>query len=219
MKPYRIILKRRRHLPDDTDEVIFHRPCEFFFQAGQKIRFFHRSITRDYTLINGPDGDELAICVRIVPQGRFSPYLRQAPIGAPFQISAPFGYFTYRPSSRPAVFIATGTGIAPFVAFARDGASGFTLLHGARSVEELHYRNEVAAAASTYIPCISSSQPPELDGAATVYGGHVTTFLKNRMAVAEYDFYLCGRGEMIEQSIEIIDQRFPRSLVFCERFD
>lgn len=209
----------KHNLSRDTFELRFQRPAGYEVTAGQKIRFFHGRITRDYTLVNGPEQEELAICVRRVEDGRFSPSLTGAEVGTLFQISAPFGYFTYQPTSRPSVFIGTGTGIAPYVAFVRSGVSGFHLLHGARTREELYYSDELAAAAQNYVACLSGETHQSVwDIRNGVLAGHVTTYLENHMAAGAYDFYLCGRGDMIEAATHIIDRRFPEALIFTEQF-
>jgi benzoate/toluate 1,2-dioxygenase reductase component len=211
-------LTGKRRLSRGTEELRFERPPELAVSAGQKIRFFQQETTRDYTLVNAPDRNELVICVREVVEGRFSPWLVRAPIGTAFRISAPFGYFTYQPSVRQAVFVATGTGIAPFVAFVRSGVSGFCLLHGVRSEEQLYYREELAAAAHIYVACLSTEGSGA--GAATgAFPGRVTLYLEKNLPVGSYDFYLCGLGAMIEAATHIIDRRFPGALVFTEPFD
>jgi ferredoxin-NADP reductase len=216
---YSVRLIGKHQLSRDTVELRFQRPAGCEVTAGQKIRFFYNRITRDYTLVSGPDQEELAICVRRVNHGRFSPYLTEAAVGTVFQISAPFGYFTYQPTSRPSVLIATGTGIAPFVAFVRSGVSGFHLLQGARFREDLYYRSELEAAAGSYVACLSgeTDQSPAEPGDG-FFPGHVTTYLEDHLAAGNYDFYLCGRGDMLEKATHIIDRRFPEPIVFTEQF-
>ena len=212
---YQLEVAGLRWLTERTFEIGFHRPDGFAFIPGQKIRFLAGDISRDYTLVNGPDAPFLTICVRLVDGGRFSPQLARARTGDRFTISAAFGYFRFQPSPRPAVFVATGTGIAPFVAFVRAGAGGFTLLHGVRTPGELYYRDELEAASGSYTACLSGEKDPPGN---TFFSGRVTGYLESRPASGEYDFYLSGRGEMISDATLIIDRRFPGSLVFSESF-
>ena len=166
----------------------------------------------------GPvEADELALCVRLVANGRFSPRLARASSGDRFRITAPFGYFTYKASSRPAVFVATGTGIAPFVAFARAGIRGFDLLHGGRNASALYYQEILADSARTYTPCISGiSSRESLPGS---FAGRVDQYLATVFPEGVYDFYLCGLSEMIRDVTRVIDLRFPDSRLFMEAFD
>ena len=48
----------------------------------------------------------------------------------------------------------------------------------------------------------------------------VTTpgYLEAHLPSGAYDFYLCGKGEMIRDLIHLVDQKFPDSLVYTEPF-
>ncbi|RJQ65633.1 MAG: hypothetical protein C4519_27505 [Desulfobacteraceae bacterium] len=216
MPLYTTHITGRRWLSSDTFELRFSRPHGFTFLPGQKIGFAGQAPDREYTLLGPSKDSELSICVRLVSQGLFSPRLAGATIGATFQITAATGFFTFKPSPRRAVLIATGTGIAPFVAFARAGVRDFDLLHGVRSDGELYYRSELAPAARRYIPCISGPFKPERVPEA--FAGRVDACLDNRFEPGAYDFYLCGRADMIRDVMRLVDQRFEGSFVFSEAF-
>lgn len=214
---YPVTVNGRRWLTASTFELRLSRPPHFDFRPGQKIGFADPGMDWEYTLLGPPQDAELAICVRLIPHGRFTPQLAQAPIGAAFQITAAAGFFTFKPSSRPAILIATGTGIAPFVAYTRAGVRGFDLLHGVRSAEELYYQSELAPAAGRYIPCISGTFDPERHP-KRAFAGRVDACLAERIPSGRYDFYLCGRADMIRDVMRLIDRRFEGSFVFTETF-
>ena len=200
-----------------TFEIRFERPRGFDYLPGQKVRMVHHPFQRDYTLLTTPADNELALCVRHIPNGRISPMLATARSGQIFHLTPAFGFFLFQPSRRTAVFVATGTGIAPFVSFARSGVRGFQLLHGVRSAEALYYHELLASAASVFIPCLSGPLASDLKY-PQAFTGHVTTYLDHRLAAGDYDFYLCGRGEMIRDAVRIIDRRFPSARIFTEAF-
>jgi benzoate/toluate 1,2-dioxygenase reductase component len=207
----------RKWLTESTFELRLERPWGFTFLPGQKVKLIQAGIDRSYSLINADRDKELAICVRHIPQGRMSPWLAKVPLGLVLHVTPAFGCFVFQPSPRCPVFVATGTGIAPFVAFARSGVRGYYLLHGVRRAEELYYHDLLTTGARACIPCISRTAegcalPPE------ALTGRVTAFLENRLAPGSYDFYLCGRAEMVRDAIRIIDRRFPSALVFTETF-
>ena len=214
---YAVRLLKRQRLDEGTFEFTLSRPDGFSFRAGQRIRFEHPGGERDYSLINGQAAAELQLCVRVVPDGHFSPRLAHAAIHSRFDISGPHGYFIYQPAERPTVFVASGTGIAPFVAMARSGVRGFTLLHGARAADGLYYQAELRAAAGRYVACLSGAA-----AAAGVlpeaFAGRVTAYLAAHLAPGAYDFYLCGRSEMVRDVTLLADRRFPASLVRSEIF-
>ncbi len=203
----------QRWLTGHVFEISFERPRGFSFIPGQKVSLTIDDITRQYTLINQPDASELTICVGHVPDGRLTPLLARARPGEIVSLSAAAGFFTYQSLGRRAVFVATGTGIAPFLAFIRNGVRDFCCLQGAINERELLYRDEVEQAAGEYIPCLSA---PESNG--PFWNGRVTSYLEQRLAKERYDFYLCGNGDMIRDAIRIIDQHFPGSRVFMETF-
>lgn len=207
-------LAQRRPLSATVYEIEWPRPPGFSFLPGQRIRLQIGSAERDYTLVSSPADPGLRICFRSIAGGELSPRLAQAPIGSPFRFTGPHGYFVYRPSPRPAVFVATGVGIAPFCSMAASGISGFTLLHGVRSREELFYRSAVAPAAAVYIPCLSGPDA----GASGAFAGRVTGYIENRLAPGCYDFYLCGSQAMVTEVTFLVDERFAGSWVYTEVF-
>jgi benzoate/toluate 1,2-dioxygenase reductase component len=206
-------VSRKSWLTPDTFEISFHRPAGFDFLPGQKMRFEAQGFSRDYTLINAPQDPELTILVRHVPEGRFSPRLAGAEQGHRFEIQGPLGYFGFHPSSSPTVWVATGTGIAPFIAFVRAGLRSRLLLHGVRSSGERYYRVELIRGTQHYVGCISGPAAP-----ADCFHGRVTDYLSRHLEAGRYDFYLCGRMEMITAAVGIIDQRFDGAHVFSEPF-
>jgi ferredoxin-NADP reductase len=46
----------------------------------------------------------------------------------------------------------------------------------------------------------------------------VTHYLQNKLPAGQYDFYLCGRGEMVRDAVAVIDRRFEAGRVFAETF-
>jgi ferredoxin-NADP reductase len=192
----------------------FQRPAGFDFEPGQRIRIYHGSVERDYSLASGPEDSELRLLVRVFPDGRMSPYLNTLAIGSEIAFYGPMGYFIFRASDRTPVFIATGTGVAPFVSMCRAGVGGFICLHGARRESDLMYRAELHERAARYIPCLSRGSEGGEDG----FQGRVTDCLAQLSTDPPYDFYLCGRQEMVRDALEIIDARFEGAHAYSEVF-
>lgn len=215
-RAYRSRLLKRRRLSAGTVEIELERPPGFSFFPGQRIQLFRGQDAREYSLVSAPEDRSLLLCVRIVPGGLFTPWLASCPEGAEVSFSGPFGYFVYRPSPRPACFVATGTGIAPFVAMARSGLSGFSLLHGIRSLEDAYYRDAFEARAALYVSCVSGAVAPGLPHG--VFPGRVTDYAERVLAGGPFDFYLCGNREMVRDMTRILDERFEGSRVFIEIF-
>lgn len=204
-----------RWLAKRTFEVDLARPSSFHFAAGQRLRLLHGDLERDYSIVSAPTDDVLTLCVRKVEEGLFSPILANAEPGARFYFTGPHGYFIYHKSEYPTVFVATGTGVAPFASMARSGVTGFALLHGARRQEDLYYQPLFRGAAGLYAPCLSD-WPPDPSDPPDAFYGRVTGYLQKYFPPVPHEFYLCGRGEMIRDATLLIDDRFAESLVHTE---
>ena len=210
-------LLKRRWLSENAFEIELTRPSGLVFKAGQTICFIHESKQRYYSLLSAPDDPTLALCVYNVPRGSFSPILANAEIGTHFNLTGPHGYFAFKRSSRAPVFVATGTGVAPFVSMARSGVTDFILLHEVESAEDLYYQDLFRKIASNYVPCLSeiSTTDPVAPGA---FRGNAAAFLKQKLPPASYDFYLCGERDMTTEVTLLADEHFPGSYVFREVF-
>lgn len=207
----------RRWLSKKAFEIELSRPAPFQFSAGQTIRFIHDGVERYYSLTSGPDDPTLSLCVRFVEKGTFSVVLSTAEPGTQFRFTGPHGYFTFKPSRRQAIFIATGTGIAPFVSIAGSGVGGFMLLHGVSYMEDLYYQDRFRSISEKYIPCVSNTSAKDLQPHG-FFHGRVTDYIVRNLPAAQYDFYLCGRQEMIRDVMHLVDERFPGSLIYTEVF-
>ncbi len=199
-------------------EVRFRRPPQLTFVPGQFMEFVVGDITRDYTMVSAPQDPTLDFCIGIVPGGRFSETIQRAIIGSRFQLFGPSGHFIFHRAKNPAVFVATGTGVAPFVAFCRSGVKEALLLHGAGSPDRLVYGETLRSGVSRYVPCISRLSEKERE-TIDCHPGRVTDFLEKELPVGAYDFYLCGRRDMIRDATAIIDRRFDGSRLFVEPYD
>ena len=204
-----------RRLADAAYELRLARPTGFAFAAGQRLRVHRGADRRDYSIASAPGEADLAICVRRFPHGRVSPELTAVKAGASLTISGPFGYFRYQPEKVPAVFVATGTGIAPFRAMAGAGQRPSLVLHGVRSLAETYYREDFERAGIDYRACFSRAPQPPAD---PFFDGRVTEFLARRLGPGAYDFYLCGRREMVRDATWIIDERFAGARILSEVF-
>ena len=208
-------LLKRHWLSKNVFEIQLSRPASFVFEAGQTIRFIHQSIERYYSLLSGPDDPFLDLCVYNIPKGEFSPVLANAEIGTRFKFSGPHGYFTFKPSSRPAVFVASGVGIAPFVSMSRSGVTDFTLLHEVEGIEDLYYQDSIRKITTNYIPCLLGTDSPDLLPPGAFIGEAASYLIKNLQS-GSYDFYLCGEREMIRGVTLLVDEHFVGSHVYTE---
>ena len=207
-------LIERRWISKKAFEIRIEKPPLFTYKPGQRICLSYNTVERDYSMVSHPGNEDLLLCIRKVEGGRLSPQLSSASLNTRLSFSGPHGYFTFQPSNRPAVFMATGTGIAPFCSMVGSGVTDITLLHGVTLVEDLYYADFLRSAVKIYVPCLSKP-----DGSSKEYFyGRVTDYLQTHLAPGQYDFYLCGRSEMIRGATLLIDERFPGSFIYTEQY-
>lgn len=210
-------LINRHWISKKAFEIELARPSGFHFTAGQTIRLIHGEVKRYYSIISAPTDPTLALCVRFVESGSFTPTLATADMGHPFTLTGPHGYFTFNASLRPPVFVATGTGIAPFVSMARSGVKNFLLLHGVSRAEDLYYEHVFCNFSNDYAPCISNPTTDE-QMVRGRFQGRVSDYIRINLPRIKHDFYLCGRDEMVRDVTQLVDDSFPGSRVYSEVF-
>ena len=108
--------------------------------------------TRAYSIASAANGNKFDLCVNRVEGGFFSNYLVDLPENETVQVHGPHGNFTLRSPVTDSIFVATGTGIAPMLAFTqwlfpengpvadRSESKQFWLIYGTRYESELYYR-------------------------------------------------------------------------------
>ena len=205
-------------LDTETFELICSRPSGFQFLAGQHVSFLLQGEERDYTILSPPDAPELRFLIKQITGGIVSSTLASIALGSILGISRARGYLTFRPTERIVYFVATGVGIAPFVAIGASGVRGFTLIHGVRTRSGLFYRQELSAAALCYIPCISGDDKTD-GGLSHLYRGYVTEYLKTNLQPGIYDFYLCGSIAMIRDMTHLLDEHSSDVRIYSEAFN
>jgi ferredoxin/flavodoxin---NADP+ reductase len=202
-----------RHLTNETFSLNLPK-ARFAFEAGQHISLgiYGDYQSREYSIYSGANDENLQVLVKEVQNGYFTPKLRKLKVGNLVEIHGPFGKFGMEPKTAQTgkfVFIASGTGIAPFRSMVRTFPEmDYTLIHGVRHANEAYDRNEYAD--DRYVLCASR------DSKGT-YQGRVTGYLKNCTFAAETQFYLCGNSDMIFDALEILkDKGFDRDQIHCE---
>ena len=125
-----IALRRRETVAEGTVAFYFEKPPGFSHEAGQNAMFTlidpreedAAGPTRTFTIASAPHEPELMIATRM-RDSAFKRFLGKAPPGAKLEMEGPLGIMVlHEDASRPAVFLAGGIGITPFLAMARDAA-------------------------------------------------------------------------------------------------
>lgn len=123
-------LVRRETVAEGTMAFYFSKPSGFQHRAGQSLQMTlvdppetdSEGDGRTFTIASAPHEPELMIATRMRDTA-FKRVLKAAPIGLPVKIDGPNGEMVLHDDpARPAVFLAGGIGITPFLAMSRFAA-------------------------------------------------------------------------------------------------
>lgn len=218
--PYQCRVISRRNLTPTVFELNFETDQPVTFEGGQFISCVipgagpnGRDLRRAYSIASEPGQRPIELCIKLVEGGPGTNYLHQVPIGETFKGLAPYGDFVYEPKpGRHAIFVATGTGVAPFRSmvlsemYKESPPVSAQLLLGVRSEDEILYAEELAKLPGLkWVPTVT--QP---SATWTGFKGRVTDYLRSLPADFpwhETDFYLCGNGAMITEVKAILTEK------------
>jgi len=154
---------------------------------------------RLYSLASAPEASTFRILFEVKPDGELTPVLSKLKPGDCVYVSKPFGRFTDQ--GGPALWIATGTGIAPFVSMVEAGGyKDKILLHGARYIRQFYFDEKFQKSmGSQYLRFCTQEAG---DG---IMQGRLTGFLKETNRVTpELKYYICGNAEMVVEVRDIL---------------
>jgi ferredoxin-NADP reductase len=211
------------------------------FIAGQFIQFLWphpdkdhpekmKDMVRSYSIASPPEERRfLEFCIKLVVGGAFTPSLWNLRVGDKLKMRGPFGKFTiHDPLDANIVFIATGTGIAPFWGMIyhllKTGTKHkIVLIFGVRYEIDVVYEQEfkkLAAEHPNFTPVFTLSRP---QNPATWWGetGYVQNLLEKYVTdPASYRAYICGLTLMIDQTVAKLQQMgFTADRIHYERYD
>jgi benzoate/toluate 1,2-dioxygenase reductase subunit len=206
-------------------EIAIESPM--LFHPGQYVRIRPTGADdwRSYSMANAVGSSHLVFYVRLVPHGIFSTWLTsKAAVGDAVELSEPHGSFFLRDEPRPRLFVAGGTGLAPFLAMlhliAGGGASSrpTTLLLGVRTGGHLFAMDELDKLRAS-IPDLSIQYAAETEPADICAEGYATDLIKTLAIAPNTRVYLCGPPLMVEAGrTAAVSQGLARNEVLCERF-
>ncbi|MDZ7740506.1 MAG: FAD-binding oxidoreductase [Bacteroidota bacterium] len=203
----------KRELTDSTYILRLERK-NIKFLAGQHISLGleEDNDTREYSVYSGERDDFIEVLIKEVQDGLVSKHLKKSEPGSLVKFDGPVGYFLISEEDRKNkkfLFIASGTGIAPFHSFARSYPGlDFQILHGVRYAEEAYEKHAYDPERITL--CTSKDDKGD-------YQGRVTEYLKQNPVDKETHVYLCGNCEMIHDAYDILlDQGLPADNLHSE---
>ena len=227
---FKATLSKKEKISSKVYEVHFalNDPPEITFQVGHTIMIYiEEGVNRSMSIASTPAvKNELVMCWDVSPMGKGCQWLLSKNVGDSVEFMGPLGVFLYNhESTHNAVFVATGTGIAPFYSalneFLPTGTMPKTTLYwGLRHEEDLFWNEQLTNLANNnpafeYKVCLS--QPSESWSGRK---GHVTSYVMNEETdFANTDFYLCGSGKMVTEVVELLTAKnVPKEQIKRELF-
>lgn len=234
-KPFKGRLKSKILLAEDTYDFVFQMDEKLEFEAGQFLYVTVQDgqqppLRRAYSICSAPYEDDVKLCIKIVPGGRATTWFLQLEEGTEIDFLAPLGHFTFKKDSpREALFIATGTGLAPLMSMITEELKKadkrkMTLLFGVRHEEHLFYENQLKELSKThtnFTPFITLSRPNNENWQGEK--GRVTDWLGKKFLTDfqpdNVDVYICGLGEMVQDVQKLLMEKgTPKEQIYFERY-
>ena len=193
---------------DSSTTVTFslqaERPLSFLPGQYVNLQVPGSKETRSYSFSSAPNQTDLAFLIRDVPDGLMSTYMRhKAHTGDFMMFTRPYGSFYLRPTIRPILMLAGGTGLAPFLSmllWLKDNPTDqpIRLAYGVNSNDDLVELGTLAQLKSVmpnldYFTCVvdRESGHPRL--------GYVTDHLSaGDLHDGNVDVYVCGPPPMVD---------------------
>lgn len=158
---------------------------------------------RSYSFSSAPGSRRMTFMIKQVPGGLMSSWLGSTAAGQPVQMTGPLGSFYLRAVSRPLLFLAGGTGLAPFLSMlevlaAQDLKQPVHLIYGVTRDQDLVMVDRLADYARsipgfTYATCVADPQTTHPQQ------GYVTQHMPPQVLHAgNVDVYLCGPPPMVD---------------------
>lgn len=200
-------------------DVLQFQPGQFL-QLGLTLN--DKRVNRPYSVAS-PHGQSLEFFIVLVEDGELTPHLWRLNPGDRVEVSQKAaGSFTlsHCPDAKTLWLLATGTGIAPYIAMLRTSDpwqryQNIVFVHGVRQKNDLAYQSELAAYRDRYgkrfasIPVVSREEVP---GALS---GRITTSIANGSLenLAEQTLstdscvMMCGNPAMLDETEKLLEGR------------
>jgi benzoate/toluate 1,2-dioxygenase reductase subunit len=203
---YRTHLHSVDRLSETTIAFSLDRADAFTFLPGQyaNVSVPGTDQRRSYSFSSPPGAETLSFLVRDIPPGVMSNYLRAKAVpGTPVEFIGPAGNFYLRDITRPLLFLAGGTGLAPFLSMLgkiteTGSVQPIHLVYGVTNDVDLVGVEQLEEFATripkfTFDTCVAagdSAQPRKGYVMAHVESGHLNG--------GDVDVYLCGPPPMVD---------------------
>lgn len=197
MKKYTV--QSNEEIAPDAYVLSFIRDFEFI--PGQVVELTTNADIppRMYSICSSDKEKMIKILYKVKSEGLLTPNLAQLSKGNKIYVSEPSGSFHC--TENPAVWIATGTGIAPFISMTlSENHSNKFLIQGARNEEHLYFPDFLKSCfGNSYVKCCSKANSSD------IFQGRLTQYLSQASNLSkDQKYYLCGSAEMVVDVRDIL---------------
>ena len=208
---YTLTCTRNERIANDVHVFAFTKPEGFAFKPGQFVLFQIPLIgnpadiqTRAFSVASLPDDPELLFVAKFVPNGRASRWIKDVlKSGDTIAMQGPFGNFLPDPkTAKDYLFIATGTGIAPFrpqilSALRAGDKRRMDLIFGVRTEADLFWIDDFTKLTQDYENFFLHVILNEPSAAWTGHRGRVQVLAEKLITdSAHRSVYVCGNPDM-----------------------
>lgn len=198
-----------RKLTTEIIEVTLRLPptSNFNFLEGQYVDVIWNSLRRSYSIASTADQKTITLLIKRYSNGKMSDYwFDQAKENDLLRIEGPKGTFYLRDISKPLMFLATGTGIAPIFSMLQklDSMEDFlqcepiSVFWGNRYSEEFVWQPQFKKLKVDFNFVCSRPEAEWKHGIGYVQD----VALKKHQDLQQYDLYACGSNSMIQSAKE-----------------
>lgn len=191
------------------------------FKAGQyvmlQLPIDDKPVRRSYSIASKEDEDEIMLCIKRVGEGKVSPIIHKLKPGDEVNLIGPVGHFVLRETDNEQLFIATGTGIAPFRSMIAASKQKKTLLFGARKEEDIVFKEEFENTKDLdFYYCTSREKSNGFEGRVQQ---NLPKILEGK-DLEKIDCYICGLKDMVLETVAKLEELgIPRHNIYFERYD
>lgn len=209
---HRVRIESQKEIADGVFYMRTARPFDFLPGQCVALSIDPEGPVRYYSIASGSSEKHIGILYDLVPKGRLTPRLSSLRTGDEISMSDPFGDFV--DDDGATVWIATGTGIAPFLSFARSlpasTVSGVKrLVHGGRALDRFYFREELRERlGGHFFCCCSRCSDADAHSGSDIYDGRLTEWLRASLEGGALSpgprYFLCGAAGMVVEVRDIL---------------
>ncbi len=184
------------------------------FEAGQHVLLGRANDNdqREYSIYSGSNDEYLEVLIKEVIDGSVSRHLKNLIPGDMLKVEGPLGFFGLNKekiASGKFLFVASGTGVAPFHSMIKTNPQlDYQLIHGIRTCDEAYGKDDYEP--KRYVRCASRQVGCDFEG-------RVTDYIKQHDFDNDTICYFCGNFKMIKEAMDLLESKgIPGSQLHAE---